>query len=593
MRGVIGGLCLVAFALHGFGDKTLFGTRSQALNAARELAGWQRHTHLPDQDSCYATFSIVPEYNHSFRANKIACFLFGSEKLVFSGSQVADREPCEILADYFGLPSDFLSNVCFDPLITSFIMDFDWYIGLDGIAPGLYTRIHLPVVHTKWDVKLCECVIDPGTTFTSYPAGYFSDSAIELTQLTQGDTAPKNVQQAFQGKAVFGDMREPLKYGKIFGRQNEVRVAELWLVLGYDFIQKDWAHFGLNIRAAAPTGNLRKSEFLFEPIAGNDHHWELGGGLTFHYDFCDNQEEQKKFGFYVDANITHMFGSTQKRSFDLCTTTTVGNGGGNGSRYMLLQEIASPSIDLHVGLSPNNELAANQYRRRLVPAINITTLDAKIDIDVQADIVAKFYYQRRGFEFDLGYNFWGRSEEKLDCRECIPECFAFKGDAQVYGFTVISENAIPLNATQHGATINGGQDISDDGEFAQKGNFATGKEWANFNADNVENASDNLGNALQNLKAADALTFNVSQQNVFTSNPAILLTNDDINECSALLPKAISHKLFTYFGYTYERPGTVPYIGVGAFVEWACICVCNNSAPSQWGVWLKGGVSFR
>ena len=566
----------------GFGEKTVFGVRSQARNGARELAGWQRHIYKPDQDSSYLTFAVSPEYSHSFRQGNIADFLFGCKQLVFSGSLVPDREENEILADYFGLPSDFCSTVHFNPEIINFVMDFDIHVGMDGLLPGLYWGLHFPIVHTKWDLQLVECIADPGTTFTSYPGGYFSDEAIELSALTQGETAPKNVQTVFQGKAVFGDMREPLKYGKIFGRQDATRLADLTATLGYNILLTDSYHFGLNIRAVAPTGTLRDSIFLFEPIAGNDHHWELGGGFSFHVDFCRDEETNRKAGIYVVGNLTHLFNSNQRRSFDLTN--------GFGSRYMLLQTIAAPSVGLHV--LPGNTAAENQYQGRLVPAINRTTLCADISIPVQGELVVKLYYQNKGFEFDLGYNGWGKSAEKLKCRESIAECYALKGDAQLYGFNA-AETSVALNATQSHATINGGQDIPDNDDAIGKGNLFTGNELTNANADNPVGAADNLGTALNNLRAADAATFGFAQQAVQTSNPAILVTNADINDCSALLPRALSHKIFVYTGYTRNRDvHIVPYIGVGAFIEWACVCVCDNSASSQWGVWLKGGVTY-
>jgi hypothetical protein len=581
MKWLTIGLCIIGIPLKGFGEKTIFGTRSQGFNAVRELAGWQRHINRPDQDANYFTLSVVPEYDRSFHGDNIACFLLGGTQFKFSGSQVPDRGPSDILADYFGLPSDFVSTVYFNPTIVNFVMDFDCFIGLDGFVRGLYARIHFPLAHTKWDLNLCECITDAGTTFTSYPAGYLSANTILLTQLTVGPSAPTNVQIAFEGNSRFGDMQDQLKFGKIWGRQNDLRVADLTLVLGYNFLLSDWYHFGLNIRTSAPTGTLRKAEFLFEPIAGNDHHWELGGGLSTHVDFWKDEDTQRKIGFYVDANITHLFDSTQKRSFDLCTTTSVCCTSA-GSRYMLLEQLASPAVALNVGLAPNNQPAPNQYIGRLLPAINITTVDATISVGMQADVVAKLYYQHRGFEFDIGYDFWARSKEKLSSRCCIPDGFALKGDAQVYGFTA-SGQAVALNATQDGATINAGQGA---------GNFVTGVAFTNANADNPNNASDNLGTALFNLTAGDAATFHVTQQAVQTSSPAILISNNDIDECSALLPRALSNKIFSYIGYTRERAGVVPYMGVGTFVEWAHTSIKHNSAYSQWGVWFKGGLSY-
>jgi len=571
--------------LSGFGPKTLMGVRSQGLSTPRELAGWQQVVYRPDYDDYYFAFAAAPEYSHTFRRNDIASFLFGCNSLVFSGSQSGHRGANDILADYFGLPSDFKSTVYFAPQVVNFVMDLDWYIGFDGWVPGLYAKIHAPIVHTKWDLKLDECGIDQGTTFTSYPAGYLSSTPIELSTLTTGEKAPTNVKTAFQGRATFGDMREPLKYGKIFGRQNDTRVADLSVSVGYNFLLKERYHFGLAVRAAAPTGTLRKSEFLFEPIAGNDHHWEVGGAVTGHIQLWHWDTHDDRLLLYVDGTVSHLFESKQKRSFDLTNN-------GNGSRYMLLQKVASPAVGLNIGTAPNNVAAPNQYQGRLVPAINKTTLDAHIAVDWQADVAIKLSYQRAEWEVDLGYNLWARSEEKLCSRDCIESCYAIKGDAQLYGFTNPGETAVALNATQHLATIHRGQAVQDSTfSSLDPGNFNEGFEYANINADNIAFASDTLGTALNQLTAADVNRLGVSQLSVRTSNPAILVTNSDINECSALLPKAVSHKVFLYASYTpdvYE--GLVPYIGGGGFVEFGRPD-CDNFAPAQWGIWFKAGIT--
>ncbi len=587
VRWALWGFLTISFGLHGFGQKTLFGVRSQGVNAARELAGWQRLIFLPDLEQTNVTMAVAPEYSHSFRSDDIAKFLFGCPELVFSGSQVLGREATDILADYFGLPSDFKSVVQFDPNIVNFVMDLDWYIGLDGWTPGLYFRLHLPIVHSKWDLQMVECVVDPGTTFTSYPAGYFAATPIELSALTTGPTAPTNVMTVFQGKATFGDMREPLQFGKIFGRQSETRVSELWVALGYNFMLSDWYHAGVAIRGAAPTGTLRKSEFLFEPIVGNDHHWEIGGACTGHIDFWCDQETDQKLSLFLDANVTHMFASRQKRSFDLKN--------GKGSRYILLQQIASPAVGLHIGLAPGDVEATSQYQGRLVNAINKTTLDADIGIKVQADIVLKLGYKRRGFEFDLGYNLWVRSEEDCQGRDCIENCYAVKGDAQVYGFTNPAETSVAVAATQSKATINqGAPETSEAFAGLDPGNFNEGFEFANINADNIDNASDTLGGALLQLTTADANRLGITQIPIRTSNPPILVTDSDLDTCSALLPKAISHKLFFYLGYQLDREdlNVIPSIGGGGFIEFAKPDPCDNSAHAQWGLWLKMSLSY-
>ena len=368
-------------------------------------------------------------------------------------------------------------------------------------------------------------------------------------------------------------MCDPLRFGKIFGRQTLTRAAEFQVALGWNFLRESWYHAGFALRAAAPTGNRPDAEFLFEPIIGNGGHWELGIGLTSHVQVYSSDDDIHRLALYCDANITHLFDATQKRSFDFTKN-------GNGSRYILLEDIAAPSQNLFVGMVAGDP-AENQYQRRLMPAINKTTFDVKIDIAAQADIVLKLAYQYKNFEFDLGYNFYGRSKEKINrCQTFESNRFGFKGDAQIYGFGDVAEIFVPLNATQSNATIRAGQ-----GE----GNA----NFANMNADNPKIAFSATED-LQSLTTVDANLLKIDF--LFParlSDPAILLKDEDLNICGALLPHAISHKIFVHFNHAWrQHESFTPYLGVGAAGEWACICFKNNSAHSQWGVWLKGGISY-
>lgn len=557
---------------HAFGPKTFFNTRSQGVNAARELAGWQQLINL-DRDCSYGAVSIVPEYSRSFEPMDMAQFLFGCcPVLHFSGSKVPNRKKTDILADYFGLPSDFKSTVSFDPRITNFVFDIDWYHGLDSWWKGGYFRIHIPITHTKWDLHLHECGAESVSTATIEPAGYWGPDRIVIKPANKNELYA-NVRQAFTGTKTYGDLHKPLKYGKIWGRQLMTRVADLQLVLGWNFWVGEDYHFGLNLRGTVPTGNAPNAEFLFEPIAGNGRHGELGGGVTGHYIFWRSFDECHALGLYVDGNVTHLFDAHQKRSFDFKHNVC-------GSRYMLLETFDAPSENLFVGPA---EPAPSQYQRHLLPAINVTTFDVEVKVAVQADIVAKLSYQRLGLELDLGYNFYARSHEKLERCGCLDGCFAFKGDAQVYGFDPIDEQPVPLSVTQSQATIFGGQGA---------GNFVPGQEYQNMNADNPVIASDSNGN-LFDLNAQDAATLGLPQQQIFTSNPPILITDADICIKSATMPRQISNKIFGYAGYCWDNPeGVDPYFGFGFAIEWAHVSAFKDSAYAQWQLWLKTGIAY-
>lgn len=557
-----------------FTNKSFFLTRPQGVDAARELVGWQTLINRSNQCAFNGAFYIAPTYIRSTQPEEIAQFLLSSLPLVFSGSRRPDRGANDLLADYFGMPSDYLSVMCFEPRIRSFIMDLDFYFGLDGITPGLYARVHMPITNTVWDMNMIENVKVPGVN--PYPAGYMSSKNIPRSSLASDLSA------YFRGQSTFGDMMEPLLYGQIFEREFMTRIADLSFVFGWNSTGPDY-HAGVNFRAVIPTGNRPTGQFLFEAIAGNGKHAELGIGLTGHYDVWTSCDEKNKFVVYSDCNITHLLNTTVKRSYDLKKN-------GPGSRYMLLEQILPPSTNLCVGnpcgaMPDPGTAAANQYRQRLLPAINVTTLDTIISIDVQADLAIKFTYQRLGLGVDIGYDLYARSAERFGCRTKFEDNrYAVKGDAQIYGFGPNPINTpVPLNATQSQATLQAGQG---------NGNL----NFTNENADSPALAFNN-NSLLFQLTAADAAAFGVAQAQVNTSNPAILLTDSDIDTDAALLPRAITQSIFFHLGHVWKHGDEDrwdPFLGIGAKVEWVAPrrCATDNSGNSAWAIWAKGGVGF-
>ncbi len=567
-----------------FFGRTLILPRSETVNAAREISGWQEHINDYDVGRTYWSFYMAPEYKRSFNNQQLTDFLLGGcDCFSVEGSRLpGGRFDQALLADYFGLPADFKSLIHFSPQITDFIWDMNFYLGLDGLCEGLYFRFHAPIVYTKWDLNLSECVDTKGT-FT-HPAGYMGPQEVPRNELAC------NFQEAITGQfcnkckqpqpLVWGDMQDPLSFGLIQGRRNESRLSDVHFVFGYNVMNDDDYHAGLNARVYAPAGNRPNGRFFFEPIVGNGHHWEVGVGWTSHMIFWSSADELDYAGFWLDANFTHMFPDTQLRSYDFCNNP--------GSRYILLSKLSTvEDADVLV----NGAAITQQYIGQLAPAINRTTLESKISLKIQIDMVAKFAMEFNGVQMDLGYNLWYRSPEHLVERECFEPCLAFKGDAQVYGFVSqamgdrMINDPLALNVTQDEATLCGGQG---------DGNFVTGQEFANANADNPALASDGDSNQLYQLNQNDAAALMIAQQQISASDPPILLTDCDIDICSGLNPRALSHKIFGNVAYTWENAEVAyaPFLGFGTEVEWRCRCFEDNSAISQWGLWAKGGLSF-
>jgi len=214
-----------------------------------------------------------------------------------------------------------------------------------------------------------------------------------------------------------------------------------------------------------------------------------------------------------------------------------------------------------------------------------------------------FSYQNRGFAWDVGYEFWGHSCENICLSDCFndrlaDETWALKGDAQMYGFNVISENApIALAATQSDATIHGGTNAGDP---------------TNPNIDNAE-----LVTSPNTLASAPG-----GSDQINTSIQPVILESGDRDMRGI---RAITHKVFTHFNYAWEEDEYwSPFVGAGVSAEFAsnnncatsccdtttescdsscscsssscnCTSSCSKSvscALDQWSIWIKAGLSF-
>ncbi len=585
--GLGGLLGLMTFQLVALQGKSIFVPRSQQFDSVRTFALWTPLLDVPQEDTpSWGTF-LAPTYTRSFAESDLAQYLFGTQCVTFSGSQVPDRGPNDVLADYFGLPTTFESIVHFAPRISNFIFDWGWFVSLNYFNCNGYLFIHTPIVHSKWDVHLKECVAATGTEYTdtindttfAVPAGYFSPAALARADI------PADVHEAFLGVRTFGDYQEQLQYGKIFGREERNGVADITVDIGSYFLNRPRYGLAAALIVTAPTGNRPNAEFLFDAVVGNGHHWELGGSLIGRFELLVNQERSRSLGAYVSARITHMFADTQCRSYDLIN--------GLGSRYMLVETMGTPARNLQV--SAVGPAASNQYTGLIMNAINVTTLQSDIHIRMQADILFMLAYNVCGIEIEGGYNFWARSKERIKCRARIPDGrYALKGDAQLYGFTA-AQIPIALNATQNSATLHAGQGV---------GNFVSGVQFANRNADNSTLAYDGAGGTLSQLLAVDATAMSIPVVQASLSNPAILITDAMIDESSALAPRGLSHKLFFNAGYCwFDAPCYTTFIGGGAEAEFGKISsqesLCSNSCNttrhaslSQWSMYIKLGLVY-
>ena len=648
---------------------------SQGINGARELVGWQTQINKFDVNSLYGSFSITPEYTRSFREYQIATYLWcdalapeydytinmkgccNDPLIRIQGTKASDRSQNALMAENFYLPTDFKSEVRFHPVIENYLVDFNFYLGLDNWAPGLYFRIHTPLCHTGWNMHMHEHVIHKGTF--NYDPGYFNDT------FTGSGTEPYKDTQAYgidrthmlanfseyiqDGKSITGidGIRyEGLKQARIARHTlTKTRLAEITAAFGWNFWTSEDYHFGINIRAAAPTGNSPQGQWLFEPIVGNGHHWELGAGITSHVCLVRGETIDKNLSFYLDGYFSHLFSTRQCRTFDLC--------GSPLSRYMLAMKFTDSAQNLRAGNISMPYAQDNHF----IPLANISTIPVKVNALFQGEFLFKLAYTYKRFQMDIGYDLWARSSENIKpCgkTELDNALWAIKGDAFTYGFEGIStepgnftvnQPGIPLSATESDANIFRGTNNYPDG-LSIDGAAFTWNENPGINNPRAAYSSDR-NNLFTHQIGSTVPSATYAWEVVSTSSLPCFITSKKLGFDRAST-KSYSQKFFIHANYTLSCNNWSPYIGIGGEIEFgdqgnefgcaqcrkqccnascaqgacpgnSCCTSCGTSCTlgqcrtggcctgkavscekqdnatvslSQFGIWIKGGFSF-
>ena len=587
-------------------------------------------------DCFYGGFSVAYEFQQSRRGHRLAKCLFGSSSLTFDGSDFTSTGTCTnncgtLLGDNFGISPFSSGTISFNPRIRTNTIEFQVYLGLDEWWNGLWFAAYAPVTHAKWDLRTrcgtscsnncssngcstscssngcssngcstncssndcsssfsscnsgCDSLTSCSLVTTPFPAGCIGP----VTGATGGlVTGAATIQQALSGDFLFGAMQESWRFGRFGNCSNsDWKLADLNLQLGWDFWNCEDYHLGLFLQVFAPTGTKLDecwARNVFSPVIGNGHHWEVGGGITAHAELW-NCNDDHSITAYLDGHVTHMLKRCQVRSFDFTD-------GGCLSRYSLLREFTS---------------TAGVYAPTggLINAINFTTRRADVKIAVKGDATLRFIYNHCGWSAGIGYNIYGRSREDVcikgglndidsrffGLRGCNPVEVLCFDTAFVGGVEVTTSAATPtlLGATSSNATINccGTTDSPVDLVTPAVIGGAAGSICVNTcNPALVTPVT--VGTAVAGLLpfvATDSLTTDL------TAAP-VLVTASSLDKRSGEAARQITNKVFGTLDYTWMDCDWSPYLGVGAEIELAS---CKNACSvNQWGVWLKGGVSF-
>lgn len=486
-------------------------------------------------------------YQGSFNDKNIAKTLFGTDTLHFQGSYVTDRASTSLVADYFGLSDTFDGSLHIKPSIYNVNVNFGGFLGLDEWVEGLWTSLDFTFAHQGRKLEACPT----GTLINGldyFEAGYMATTTAATTS---------SMKTALGGQFLFGDMQTPWAFGRFdFCTRSANKVASVDINVGYDFLNCEDYRFGAYFRFGIPTGTKIDCDYakhIFNPVVGNGHHWELGGGITSAYELwnCDGDQN---ITAYLDGYLVTLLKNHQVRSFDIIQTNTITPQCSALSRYGLMKQLTADVAPLNYA-----------YAGSLINAINFTTRCTEVSVALKGDATLRFVYRNGGWDLGFGYNFFGQSHDKVCIKAAKSPCSGVV-DADVYGlkgtegvaywtYNDIDQdytNEVPYNATNRDASIFDGG--TQDNPYLDG---TPGQPWDSFNI-------------------------------VYPSAPAVPLNaTTDLFKKSGVNHHLISNKGFINSHYTWADCDWTPYIGAYVEVEGA-----SRNSLSLWGVAVQGGISF-
>lgn len=432
MKGSLSRLLLALLAVSSahaecYSGKTFLLQRSQGVSLEKEYVTWHRQLNMSCDDRIGGTIQVVPFYQASRKEcnNKVVTaatdcttdcksdckgttgHYFGRKNgdvienwigvgLNNAAGQALESHQVFHVADINADGDTALDNwgtdnakrkladqVEINPESQSVGARFDYHQKLDVLLQGLYFKVSVPVANNKTSVHAKSkgtpvgqvLPLDTLNDMNNLELDEVGASAKEYTFL---DYLAGNV-----SNAETHNKQDALNKAKIVPCSfDKTGVADVDLVIGYNFLQEENYNVGLNLGVTFPTGTKPTGEYMFEPRVGANH-WGFGvgfeGGVTV-WSADDLALEMMLVG-----NYRYLFKDKEMR--------TAGNA---FKQYALADKVGAAA------------------GTALFPLANEFTRDYDVTPGSQLDMIMNVAFTWSNFTFDLGYNLYFREEEKVE-----------------------------------------------------------------------------------------------------------------------------------------------------------------------------------
>lgn len=300
-------------------------------------------------------------------------FLFGcNNSLLVAGDNTILRSERDVRAEWLGIKNNqFTGSLTIDPYQKQSGATITYHKDLSTAASfldGFWLSLEVPFFSTKHNLNLKQ--FDIGQTTEQYPNDILSAFSQRswLYSKINGPTIANNILGGF------------LKFGHTFLSENHFQV------IGYSLL-----NFAF--------GNGQNARYLFDAYTGVNRHVGIGGGAHFQI-LLNKDASSLAICWYVGLENQYFFPNVQLRTFDLKRKPW--------SRYMLYN---------HKNKGPNQN----------IPGVNILTYQALIRPYSFIDFQTGWRFISEKFEFELGYELWGRGNERVKIHSDFQQVFGIAG----------------------------------------------------------------------------------------------------------------------------------------------------------------------
>jgi hypothetical protein len=250
------------------------------------------------------------------------------------------------------------------------------------------------------------------------------------------------------------------------------------------------------------------------------------------------------------------------------------------------------------------------YANNLITAADFTTRNVDVRTPVKGDATLRLVYSHGGFDLGFGYNVFGMAREKISSVSAPSSCiftttnsrFGIKGcqcvayntyelDASLGSAIIGDPIAVPLISTAGNSTayVSG----SCGNACGPVDNPVTIPVTSVVGDTTFLNAACTSNNGVTYAVGTDTSSTPpfapAYVQPTNSSTPVVLDgTPNDLDLCSGSAPRQFTNKGFITLDYTWVDNEWTPYIGFIAEIEGGT----QNTDVAQWGVVLRGGVSY-